>query len=392
MLEDLRRQIYQCQRCGGCRQSTWKEYGIERVCPSYEYLAQWEPYSARGRVGIARGILEDRIRVSDKLLEAVYTCTTCGNCRENCFSYLPYKFGVAESPPLDTVKVVETLRSELVKRGRGLERHRKIVEYAKEHHNPYNEPHSSRFDWFSRNTSNSTDIVYYVGCTSPYRLPDLCKTTVDLLDSAEIDYTLLEDEWCCGSVFYRTGYWDLGDELAKHNLSLLKRLKPKMVLFSCAGCYRTFKVDYAERFGGLGFEVLHVTELLDQMIRQGKLKFKNTVSRRVTYHDPCHLGRHSGVYEAPRNVLRAIPKIDLVDMFPTREHTMCCGAGGGVKSAFAEFAVDVATARLHAAEKVGAEALVSACPFCERNFSDAAQKNLPDMQILDVVKLASKAV
>src|SRR3989337_3883132 len=132
--------------------------------------------------------------------------------------------------------------------------------------------------------------------------------------------------------------------MANHNVEALKGVDN--VVFTCSGCYKTFKNDYPEIVGKLPFSVMHITQYLNEELNKGKLELKNPINMTVTYHDPCHLGRHAKIYDEPRAVLSAIPGIELKEMYPTRENSWCCGAGGGVKISDPYLAIDIASDRL----------------------------------------------
>jgi Fe-S oxidoreductase len=195
----------------------------------------------------------------------------------------------------------------------------------------------------------------------------------------------------------------------------------KTVVTPCADCYHTFKRLYAR--DGSTIEVLHMVELVDRLLKEGKLKFTKSVNTKVTYHDPCYLGRQGepqvawngkekkifgqavvydpprpryigakGIYEPPRNILKAIRGVELVEMERNREAAWCCGAGGGVREAFPEFSKDTALERIEEAETTGAEALVTACPWCVKNFMDAGKEQDKKLRIIDILELVEQAL
>jgi Fe-S oxidoreductase len=194
---------------------------------------------------------------------------------------------------------------------------------------------------------------------------------------------------------------DLFIERVQNNIEALQKSGVKTVITSCAGCYSTLKRDY-ERVEKLPFQVLHVVEYLDQMISEGKLSFQKEIKRKVTYHDPCHLGRCSrlsvptisdtGVYEPPRRILKGIPGIELIEMERIKDSSWCCGAGGGVRSAYPEFAQWAAKERIREAQKTCAELMVTACPWCESNLGDALEAEGHAMKICDILDLVAEAM
>lgn len=331
---------------------------------------------------IARGLLDNSLKIpTDKLLEIIYSCTTCGSCQEICFYNREIK----------PVEVFETLRELLVEQEIGpLPEHLVFINSIKKNHNPYKVAHDLRLDWLgSKENLKEAKLLYFVGCTSSYRTQNIAKATFKILEKLKIDFNIAGDEWCCGSPLFRVGAVDLGEEVMRHNIEALKKLGVEKVIFSCAGCYRTIKKDYPAHGIELDFEVQHVSEFLSDLIKEGKIKFEN-LDIEVTYHDPCHLGRHIGVYQAPRDVIKAIPKVKLVEMFRNRYNTWCCGAGGGVKSGFKDFALETATERIEEMKKTGTKILVSTCPFCQLNFKDSIEANDEDIEVLDLTELLLK--
>lgn len=203
-------------------------------------------------------------------------------------------------------------------------------------------------------------MIYFRGCVVRERLPFIQEATEKILKKAEVDYELLDDEPCCGSFLLRTGHIKEALDIMQSNLP---RFMDKTILVSCAGCYRTLKYDYPQQ-SGVQLKVIHTSQLFQQLIDQGKLKLEKK-EQQITYHDPCHLGRHSQEYEAPRSVIRQVG--NLVEMDKTRDHAHCCGAGGGLRSAYPKAAEYIALSRIKEAEDTGAEILVTTCSFCLLN-------------------------
>ena len=190
----------------------------------------------------------------------------------------------------------------------------------------------------------------------------------------------MEDEKCCGSVLLRTGFLDDAIDQMNGNLD---DLEGKTILTSCAGCYKTLKEDY-KKYLGVDLKVIHISQLLEQLIKENKINLKGNKDLKVTYHDSCHLGRHAGEYEAPRNVINSIS--NLVEMENNREKARCCGSGGGVKSAYGELSNSISDLRIREAKETDADLLVSACPFCELNLS----QNSDDFEVLDLSEFVLK--
>jgi len=237
------------------------------------------------------------------------------------------------------------------------------------------------------------DIAYFVGCTTAYRRPEIAEATVRILNVADVDFTTLHpEEWCCGSPALRVGRRDLFLELARYNVEAIRRAGVTRVVTSCAGCYRALSQDYPKFVGDTPFKVVHTSELMAELITEGRLKLAREVPETVTYHDPCHLGRHAGIYEQPREVLKSIPAIKFVEMSKNRENARCCGAGGGVRAGFPDFAIKAAIKRLEEARDVGAESIVSTCPFCAHNLKDAIRESGSQLKFYDLTELVAKTI
>ena len=182
-------------------------------------------------------------------------------------------------------------------------------------------------------------------------------------------------------------------EIAKHNVEAIQKKGAKKVVFACAGCFRAAKVDWPRLLGKeLPFEVIHITEFLAGLIKQDKIKWVKPINKTITYHDPCHLGRHVGVYDAPRYVLSHIPGVKFVEMDRVKEFQRCCGAGGGVKAGIPDLALGVAESRVKDALATDADILSSACPFCKRNLSDGRDSLKVDLVVEDVIELVAEAL
>ena len=223
-------------------------------------------------------------------------------------------------------------------------------------------------------------LLYFKGCTAREKLNSISKATERILKAANVKYETLDDEKCCGSVLLRTGFLDDAIEQMNGNL---KDLEGRTILTSCAGCYKTLKEDY-KKYLSVELKVIHISQLLEQLIKENKISIKGKDNLNVTYHDSCHLGRHAGEYEAPRNVINSIS--NLVEMENIKEKSRCCGSGGGVKSAYGNLSDSIANLRIKEAEETGADLLVSACPFCKLNLS----QNSDDLEVLDLSEFVLK--
>lgn len=377
-LADYINQMEKCGRCGDCaysvKISTAKKH-ISMPCPIRNLLG-FETYSARGRIIILKKLLEGELEIDSNIIQWANLCLTCASCKETC---------LAIEGGIDVPAMMECLRKELVNSGYFLDSHASIEKNVLEKFNPYGEDHRKRREFLnSAPIPEKADVVYYVGCTSSYRRQEIANSTVELLHKAGVNFTILDDERCCGSTLFRTGFVKTAQEFAKHNIEKIHEIGAKTVVFSCAGCYRTFSQDYAPFWNGTKVKLMHVTELLKKLTNQNKIAFASPQKIKVTYHDPCHLGRHMNIFEDPRNLLKATANVELVEMETNRRYAHCCGAGSGVKKAFPDIALQISKERLAEAVKTQAEVLVSACPFCKTNLEDGA--NGIGLKVMDITE------
>jgi Fe-S oxidoreductase len=413
-LSDYRYTMESCNHCGQCRfilGPKMRGWEYAEVCPIYQKY-QFESYSGQGLINIAQELLEGTLKYEDDLIRYIYTCTTCGACDINCKS-------VRDMEVLDTILA---LRAKCVADGWGpMPEHKEQAKLVDNHHNIYGRPHSRRFDWVPENLllSKRSDVAYFVGCTTSYLYPGTARDTVRVLIAGGVDFQLLGgEEYCCGAPLWRTGQRDAAQKLAEHNLDAFRRLGIKTVITGCAECYGTFRGFYP-RIAEPEFQVLHIAEAIEELLRKGRLNPRGNLKRKVTYHDPCLLGRLSepyihwsgeirsygyhdppkqwrrgtyGIYDEPRRVLRAIPGIELVEMTRNEENAFCCGGGGGVPAAFPDFALWTAKERIHEARSTGAEALVSSCPFCRSNFENAMAADGDGFRYHDLCELVAGAL
>jgi heterodisulfide reductase subunit D len=378
-LEKYTTLLEKCAKCGDCAYAvklTTARKPISMPCAVRNVLG-FEAYDARGRIIILKSLLQGKVEVDEKFLNWLYTCTTCANCRETC---------LAIPNGIDTPSMVEALRKDIVTQGLTMGKHVEIKDFTLDNHNPYGEPHLKRRDFLKgEKFPNQGKLAYFIGCTPSYRQPDAAKATIKLLNHAGEDFTILGDEWCCGSVHLRLGYEDLGREVMKHNIGEIEKAGAETIVTTCAGCYRAFKETYQrlKEEEGSEVKVVHITELLDQLAEKGKIAFSTKKKVRVTYHDPCHLGRHGGVYESPRRLIERVKGAQLVEMKTNHSYAHCCGAGGGVKSTHPSLATQVARQRIGEALEINSDLLLTACPFCKTNLEGASNELI---KVVDVVE------
>ncbi len=416
--EEYQKMIKRCLRCSICKwipQVQIKSQKYATACPAID-LYNFHPYSGGGKIILALALEMGRIKPSEELRDIVYKCTECGNCAITC------KF----LNTLEPLEIIMRLREKLVEAGCGpMPKQKAYTDAVKSVNNPYNEPHENRMDWLPNDIKidPNAKMLYYIGCTSSYRRKEMAIAAARIMNAAGVAFNILQDEeYCCGSPILRTGEIHTFQKLLNKNLDIIESKGIETVVFSCAGCYDTFKVDYP-LYRDYNFKVYHLVELFNELLEAGKLKLTKEVPLTATYHDPCHLGRNAeryeqwdgdevklipfisikippkpkrtgkgGIYDPPRNILKKIPGLKLIEMERIREYAYCCGAGAGVKSAFPEMALNTAKIRIEEAEDTGADIIVSACPFCSTNLQDGISESGSKLKYYDISELLLMAL
>ena len=355
-LEEVRKAVDVCTMCGFCKS----------VCPSFKAIG-WDTALSRGRIVMSYGLLNGELQPDDALIKNMYTCTTCADCVRRC----PSKVKI--------VDVIELARADLVKNGHILPKHKAMCDSILETGNPFGEK-QPRQEALGR-APRKAKVGYYVGCTATFRSKKTAQATLSILEKLGTDFTTI-DEVCCGSVMQRVG-WPQDDvtELMKKNVENIKALGVETLVLACAGCYRMFKHEYP-KYVDVPFEVLHITEFLATQ----KLNLKPMEGVVATYHDPCHLGRHCDVYEPPRDVIKQIPGLQSKEMEFNRKTSHCCGGGGGVRSAYPEVSVDIASTRID--EASFADLIITTCPFCVNNLTAGIGDR--KVQVRDLVEIVDE--
>jgi Fe-S oxidoreductase len=332
-----RGQILQCSRCGFC----------QAHCPVYGATLR-PSYNARGKMLLLKEVMDGKIDLNDELIETLFQCTTCASCTENC----PSGVKVPE--------IIKQVRKDMVHIGSCHPAFRGMREVLAKSGNIYAE---DEMPDFGRQKNKKAEYVFFIGCVGAYREGESTEATLDLLDRIGVNYTLI-DEVCCSGVLEDVGY-ELDEGLARKNMDLILGTGAKTVITGCPYCFRTFNNNSQyDELRGKGISILHVSQVLKDFDIGAK------TDKRVTYHDPCDLGRHCGIYEEPRQTIRKIAP-NLVEMDHHHADALCCGAGGGVRGAFPKNSLAMARRRLREAEKVGAEVILTECNSCVHNLSNA---------------------
>ncbi|MBC3803382.1 hypothetical protein GH808_02880 [Acetobacterium fimetarium] len=385
MLDKYKKMAFGCSRCGMCIVG---EAGY--ICPIQQHTGGFDQYAARGRNQIAKAILNGELEYSEELMESTFTCLGCNSCHEQCTRMDPL---TGEKNIIDETKLTNALRVDLVKAGFGPPEALKSVDAGvQSKHNVFGEPVEKRTKWAEGlDLPKQGDTVYFAGCYASYRNTKIPKATVAVLKAGGVDVAYLgEDEWCCGVPQLADGNIGLAEELIQHNVEALKAAGVKKVITSCAGCFHALKTEYPEIIGKLPFEIVHSSEVIAELIDNGKISLDTEIEKTFTYHDPCHLGRHENVYEQPRKVLNAVKGATFVEMPRNKANAWCCGGGSVVSTAFPEISNEIAAGRVAEAKGTSAETIVSTCPSCENGLNAAARKS--KIEVIDLSVLVANAM
>ena len=346
-----------CQECGKCSSS----------CP----ITRLDPlYSPRLALEKALMGLEDAV-LTDK---GLWSCLTCYLCRQRC--------------PLDIEydELIRTCRAKATNNGISGNCAHEGVLYSLSRLMANPETRQNRLDWVPQGAeiAKTGDVLYYVGCLPYFNIffddigvknIEIAQSMLMILNVAGIKPILLEDERCCGHDLSFAGDQESFEKLAKMNMAAIKNSHATTVVTTCPECYRTLKTGYAELFGQPKFEVLHSSEFLTNLIDNGKIKFNGKLGKKVSYQDPCRLGRHMGVYDAPRKVITSIAGVELVEMERNRENALCCGVSAWMGCG--RHSKQMQIERLTEAKETTADLLVTACPKCQIHLNCTLSEKLP---------------
>ncbi len=326
---------------------------------------------------VNRTLLEDFTR-------ALYECTTCGACGQNC------PVGIF------TQRLWPVLRKEMVKRGLGpLGVQAAMPRAITASGNPYEKPASDRYKpWFPGHVkvADRADVAYYAGCTGAYEAQPMVRGDVQVLDAIGEPFTMLppEEEVCCGFPLFITGQHDLLEDLTKKLVDGYKAKGTKVLVCSCPCCVNIMTRDWPAFYGEpLPFKIRHITQYVSDAIEAGKLRFANGLKESVIYHDPCYLSRGVGVIEEPRNVLKSIPGLTLLEFERNRLNSRCCGSGGAARKVYHENAIAMGRLTIDEAVAKKADRLILACPACYAKVNEAMQGYKNQIRVTDIMELVS---
>lgn len=377
---DTDNEVLACIQCGYCR----------RGCPTFS-VTHRESRNARGRNTLAYYLMTGEEKSSKEMAEAFYSCTTC----QTCTYYCPAMIKVDD--------IVMGARAKLFKEGFASEPVIGLRKNIFSTENVYGSPREERIEVYSPELEEmaengelkeTAETLLFMGCVPSYSDMEMVPSLLKPLDAADVDYTVLgEDEGCCGLPLYLMGAVDDFDSHVQKMIERIKATKAKELVTPCAGCYKAFKKLYAER-GDLDLEVYHSVHYLEKLIKEGRIKLKEGFAKRITYHDPCDLGRSFQIFDEPRNIIESIPGVDFVEMERNRLLARCCGGGGLVMANDYNLAKEVATLRVKDALDVDAELIVTGCAACKDNLTKGARaipkEERGNIRVIDITELVAE--
>ena len=367
------------------RKAGAKSYDLCYQCGKCDVVCPWNrvrPFSMR------KLIREATFGLTEVEGDDIWRCTTCGNCPSQCprgveqielsvsLRRIASEYGVFP----ESARAVRTIRGSLTTQG-----------------NPLNEDREKRADWARdlpvKPFEEGMEYLYFVGCYCSYdpRMKKVAAATAEILDRAKVDFGILgAKESCCGESIRKTGGEDVFRALARENIKNFVDSGVKKILVSSPHCYHTIKNEYPEFM--VNFEVVHISQLLFELIEAGKINLTGQYPKKVTYHDPCYLGRHNGIYDEPREVLKMVPGLELVEMADSRADSLCCGGGGGRVWMDTPKDERFSDLRLQQASEAGAEVLATACPYCITNFEESRLGLEAGPEIKDITEIVRDAL
>jgi Fe-S oxidoreductase/FAD/FMN-containing dehydrogenase len=369
---------FTCAQCGYCKEG----------CTLFAGRG-WESASPRGKMQYLRGYARGEVPLTKAMSDTFLLCTTCKKCDLACQTDIPIE------------SIWEEMRGELIAGGKfnTFSPFEMMGASYDMENNIWAGFAAERDAWLPEDIKplESGPIGYWAGCTASYVENDIARGAARILKEGGVDFVYLgNDETCCGVPFLMSGKWDVFEKAVRRNVKTLSERGVKTLYASCPGCWVTLGHHYRDWAEKLGLEwdveVRHISELAAELVRDGKLKFSSEVPMKVTWHDPCHIGRHGGIYEEPRDVLRAIPGLELVEMEHNREEGLCCGSVLTLIGETRPTSGRIAHRRLQEARDSGAEAIVSTCPCCEFQLRVWNAAEGDGMKVLDFAALVAEAL
>jgi heterodisulfide reductase subunit D len=368
-------QVAKCNRCGFCLPS----------CPTY-IVKKEEAFSPRGRNAIIRFAIENKLDLDSTTERAIFTCLGCGACAAVCLSSVQTKDLIFQNRECQVdlgfyPKVAE-----------------RLVKTLEDSHNISDDDQEERAEWkelikklppdaFEK---EKADVVFFVGCVASFfpMVQKIPANMTKIMQQAGVDFTILGgDEWCCGFPLIGAGMPEKLEAMKEHNLRKVAEVGAGTVVFTCPSCYHTWKHFYQT-----DSRLMHASQFIAELIRDKKIRFAKEVKATATYHDPCDLGRNSGIFEEPRDVIRAIPGLTFVELPMNRKFSVCCGGGGNVEMTDPALSAQVAQMKLDSVRQIGADLVVTGCQQCVRTMATRAKREKIDIAIKDLTEIVADAM
>jgi heterodisulfide reductase subunit D len=366
--------LFSCMQCGTCTSSCPTAYAMD-----YSPRQLWQMM----QLGMEEMVLNS---------QTFWLCTVCKSCQVRC------PRGISLTDTMIALKEYATRKGVNVPTGMQM-----LGETVTRKHNISGDSNATRQIW-SENLLHAplgvkprrrlADVVYFIGCVSSFypRVYSIPQSLVQILDRSEVEFTTLgEDEWCCGYPLYAAGMSDRLADIVRHNVRQVRRVGARRIIFTCPSCYYAWTRLYPQITDVSGVQMQHATEFLAELLAGDELQLV-PVEDAVTYHDPCDLGRKSGVYDAPREVLVSIPGLELREMDASREDALCCGGGGDVEISDPSVSRGVAGRRMGQVKATGARYVASACQQCKRTLQEGARRHRVRVRSVDVVELLWRSI
>jgi heterodisulfide reductase subunit D len=379
-------EIEACTRCGECL----------KYCPVYAQRNE-EEIDPRGKIQAFKSFIRSQYGLWAKIFgpkkldeeklkkfsEMVYRCTLCGECSVSC------------PVSIDAKHLWTALRETLVEMGHFPEAAKRMKANVLQAHNVSGDENEERTEWLEfldelpdhQYKKEKAEVAFFVGCVASFfpLVQKIPLAFVEILNKTEVDFTLLGgEEWCCGFPLIGAGMKKEAEVLIQHNLEMVKEKGAKSVVFACPSCYHTWMEEYKT-----DIEIFHSTQFIKKLIDEGKITFKEKKIK-VTYHDPCDLGRASGVYEAPREILRSIPGVELIEMENNREQCKCCGGGGNLEMVDPDLSAALAQEKINQIQATGADTVITACQQCVRTILTTARRKEIPINAMDITEFVLK--
>ncbi|GEM_PF-970396 len=348
------KEVLRCVSCGRCILN----------CPTYNCSGPAFGYKGYpGGIGTMFCALKSGAETATE--NGLFLCTTCGNCKVEC------------PAEIETHELIPKLRANAVE-SRVVPETKKIVEVLEKNGNVYGEDNAKRLSNIRFKNSRDAEYLLFIGCNAAFKDNDTANTAIKLLDKIGVKYRILDDEGCCGEILKLVGELDAFKKLTNENRKAFEKTGLKKIITICPSCYDTLKKEFGDRY-----EVLHITEILAQNKDRFKLKKKNA---KVTYHDPCRLGRYNDIYEQPRELIKSVNGVELVEPKRTKESSWCCGGGGGVLGLFPLLSMKISEDRFGQLDETKAEYILTCCSGCKANLDRAARKNKSEKKVMNLTE------